>query len=155
MRCCQISIKHRSNRAQDQHQIILSIGRTELKTQKINILRDHLQTAGVLPSSPHYKQQAHLSFSQSTVTTAGSASCVVMAAQLTALLLHVTQTLCLIRSSSRRAVLLVCTTTRHKPGVWHAAGAVPAEQSYSGAVPDSLHGYKQFIYVIVNVSKYQ
>lgn len=154
MRCCQISIKHRSNRAQDQHQIILSIGHTELKTQKINILRDHLQTAGVLPSSLHYKQ-AHLSFSQSTVTTAGSASCVVMAAQLTALLLHVTQTLCLIRSSSRRAVLLVCTTTRHKPGVWHAAGAVPAEQSYSGAVPDSLHDYKQFIYVIVNVSKYQ
>jgi hypothetical protein len=50
--------------------------------------------AAAPPDAMQHVQQPHLSFSQSTVTTAGSGSCVVMAAQLLALLLRKCLTLC-------------------------------------------------------------
>jgi hypothetical protein len=50
------------------------------------------QQEAALAAVPQVVQKAHLSFSQSTVTTAGSGSCVVMAAQLSALLLQQVET---------------------------------------------------------------
>jgi hypothetical protein len=62
----------------------------------------------MLPGALQYMQRAHLSFSHSTVTTAGSGSCVVMAAQLTAFRLLRTKTLCSVVYSSKVTLLPLC-----------------------------------------------